>query len=407
MLVWLSTVHPLPSAMNLRWFTSRTVRHACAMRKHVQNLLNSQRDILSPQAVQAVDGSLAELARVTRSESKAETLLQQMESLEEVANKWLKPYPNAAWRENVEVFLVALAVAMGIRTFFAQPFKIPTGSMQPTLYGVVANNLLDKPDFKIPTGLARLREWFAGVSYVDVKAKVDGTIDRVDEPFGIKIFNFWQKIYIGGVAHTIFFPPDYGQGKLEDPHRANLNGRHFYHKGDQVVRLRVQSGDHLFVDRLTFNFRKPTRGEIVVFQTAGIEHPRMPQDQFYIKRLVALGGERVQIGDDRHLRINGKRLDASTPRFENVYSFNSANPPTEDSVYAGHANGVGRMGLAPLFPDQDTVYTLSPDSYMVMGDNTLNSFDSRGWGPFPAKNVIGKSFFVYWPITGRFGWGNR
>ena len=47
------------------------------------------------------------------------------------------------------------------------------------------------------------------------------------------------------------------------------------------------------------------------------------------------------------------------------------------------------------------------DSYMVMGDNTCNSFDSRAWGPFPAKNVIGKSFFVYWPLTTRFGWANQ
>ena len=155
-------------------------------------------------------------------------LLKQMETLEEVANKWLKPYPNAAWRENVEVFLVALAVAMAIRTFFAQPFKIPTGSMQPTLFGVVSDNLMEKPDFQIPTGWARVREWFEGISYVDVKAKADGTIDRVEEPFGIKVINFWQKLYIGGVAHTIFFPPDYGQGKLEDPHRASLNGRHVY-----------------------------------------------------------------------------------------------------------------------------------------------------------------------------------
>ncbi len=56
-----------------------------------------------------------------------------MDGLEKAANKWLKPYPNATIRENVEVLLVALAVAMGIRTFFLQPFKIPTGSMQPTL----------------------------------------------------------------------------------------------------------------------------------------------------------------------------------------------------------------------------------------------------------------------------------
>jgi signal peptidase I len=40
-----------------------------------------------------------------------------------------------------------------------------------------------------------------------------------------------------------------------------------------------------------------------------------------------------------------------------------------------------------------------------MGDNTMNSSDSRYWGPFPKDRVIGKSFFVYWPITDRFGWG--
>jgi signal peptidase I len=151
----------------------------------------------------------------------------------------------------------------------------------------------------------------------------------------------------------------------------------------------------------------------------------MPQDQFYIKRLVALPGDRVQIGDDRHLIINGHRLDASTPHFENVYSFDPKQPPRE-SQFSGHVNGKVALeyglypGLAPLFPDGQAVFAnkltetslttgevKEIPSYMVMGDNTCNSFDSRTWGPFPAHNVIGKSFFVYWPITSRFGWGNQ
>jgi signal peptidase I len=54
-----------------------------------------------------------------------------------------------------------------------------------------------------------------------------------------------------------------------------------------------------------------------------------------------------------------------------------------------------------------------PNQYIVMGDNTLNSSDSRYWGSFPRENVIGRSFMVYWPIgaqdgrSSRFGWGNK
>ena len=97
------------------------------MRKHVQKLLNHQRDILSPQAIEAIQAAMASCQTAVAENADKATLEKQMENLEKAANKWLKPYPNAAWRENVEVLLVALAVAMGIRTFFLQPFKIPTG----------------------------------------------------------------------------------------------------------------------------------------------------------------------------------------------------------------------------------------------------------------------------------------
>jgi signal peptidase I len=389
------------------------------MRKHVQKLLNHQRDILSQQAIQSIEDGIAQLRDAVARGEDREALGKQMEALEQVANKWLKPYPNAAWRENIEVLLVALTVAMGIRTFFLQPFKIPTGSMQPSLFGVTSVPDLGRggnlpwmqptpQKIEIPTGLKRLREWFEGISYLHVVAQSDGELEAVDAPFRILIFNIWQTLVVGGKTYTIWFPPDYGEQTLEQ--RAGLRRGQSFHAGEDIVKLRVSAGDHLFVDRVTYNFRSPERGEIIVFATVGIQDLR--QDQFYIKRMVAMGNEKVQIGDDRHLIINGKSLTASTPHFEKVYSFDPSQPPRE-SQYSGHVNEKALREyypnfpgiLAPKFPEQSAVFQVQPDHYMVMGDNTMNSYDSRAWGDFPATNVIGKSFFVYWPITDRFGWG--
>jgi len=418
--------------MILRWFTSSDVRNAVAMRKHVRRLLSAQRDILAPPAIENIQRALADFTSALDSGAKGEALKKQMVGLEEAANKWLKPYPNASVRENVEVLLVALAVAMAIRTFFLQPFKIPTGSMQPTLFGVTSVPDFSKVDFwksdrdeilrqwdqqaklrdaiTIPTGWEHIKDWFAGISYVHVVAQADGKIDQISPMRRFLILNLKQSIWIGGVEHVMWFPPDFGEASIEKRAGFFRNPDHVFHKGDDVVRMKISAGDHLFVNRLTYNFRKAERGEIIVFETRGIEG--LPQDQFYIKRMVVKPRERVSIGDDRHLVINGLRLDASTPHFENVYGFNPATPPHE-SQFSGHVNGsVAQQfglypGLAPLFPDAQTVYNNDGDAYMVMGDNTCNSSDSRTWGTLPARNVIGKSCFVYWPLTARFGWGNQ
>jgi signal peptidase I len=434
--------------MFFRWLTSGTVRNACTLRKHVRRLVSAQRDILPPQSLSHLDRALAEFNTVLHSGAKADVLTAEMQKLEQAAGKWIKPYPNANWRENVEVILVAVSVAMAIRTFIIQPFKIPTGSMQPTLFGVTSRNLINDKHFVIPTGWERVKEWFEGISYIHEVALTDGYLSAVspavkfgngqprvvEAPVKLLIFNIYQSFMLGGVRHFIWFPPDLGEAPMEartnpDPGESKddngaeenhfgLDPGHFYHKGDDVIKLRVSAGDHLFVDRISYNFRKPKRGEIVVFATRGITDSRMPQDEFYIKRLTVLPGERVQIGDDRHIIINGHRLDRTTPHFENLYGFDPARPPEEskypeEPIYSGHVNGTIAQKynlyptLAPLFPDQNTVYTNDANSYMVFGDNTCNSFDSRAWGAFPAGNVIGKSFFVYWPFTHRFGWGNR
>ena len=302
------------------------------------------------------------------------------------------------------MILVAVAVAMAIRTFFLQPFKIPTGSMQPTLFGVTSASLKEPGAITIPSALIRLYQAFVrGTFYHYQAAEDDGVLIHIGEPE--HVMKFINKVRLtmrygsGEKTYQLWFAPDERFAE-----RAGIQVGQTFHKGEAIVNFVETAGDHLFVNRLTYNFRQPKRGEIIVFETKGIEDPRMPQDQFYIKRLVALGGERVQIGDDRHLTLDRtNRLDALTPHFENVYSFNPKEPPQE-SHYSGHVNA---PYLAPLFQNKQEGFLVRPDHYMVMGDNTVNSFDSRAWGDFSRTNVIGKSCFVYWPISERFGWGHR
>jgi signal peptidase I len=299
---------------------------------------------------------------------------------------------------------VALAVAMGIRTFILQPFKIPTGSMQPTLFGITSSPLAGDP----PGTLARIFDyWVHGDSYFVIKAPEDGELERVMPPTKALFFNISQRYVFNGKAYSVSFPADelfQRAGFQIDPYGKVYNSQHFK-AGEPVVKLKVTAGDHLFVDRLSYNFRHPKRGEIIVFETRGIEGMRQDQqDQFYIKRLVALSDEKVQIGQDRHLIIDGKRLDKTTPHFEKVYGFDPNEPPRE-SQFSGH---VYNEMLAPQFANAPNgVFTVQPGHYMVMGDNTLNSSDSRYWGDFSRTNVIGKYFVVYWPFSSRFGWNAR
>ncbi|HWD90977.1 MAG TPA: signal peptidase I [Verrucomicrobiae bacterium] len=438
--------------MTLNWFTSKTVREATAMRKHVQKLLDHQRDILSPKAVSEVEATLKDIRDTIAAGADKATLEKKMENLEETANKWIKPYPNSAWRENIEVLLVALAVAMGIRTFFLQPFKIPTASMQPTLYGITSKNLRVETDYQRPTGWGRVKDWLGGATYLSYKADQDGTFDGVSKPLRFLIFNIKQTLWFGGKPHSFWFVPDTGGGMpleaglaqtiglmftplqpaSQDPREmSDLEGRMgiprgtTFHKGDEVLNLKIVSGDHLFIDRVTYNFLSPGRGDIVVFETKGIPEEQrnrfgIPANEFYIKRLVGLGGETLSLQQDYmitdvpgpggmpmdvpagHLVVNGHPLSASTPSFKGLYSF--SNPPAGTKTIKYQPNHYyGHGMLQDLEPGRD--FSVRPDYFFVMGDNTMNSLDSRYWGDFPQDKVIGKAFFVYWPINARFGWG--
>jgi signal peptidase I len=408
-------------------FRSKTARMAVDMSKHVRKILSAQRDILSPQAVASVEKALAETELAVSSGATENDTQDCVNNLESVANKWLKPYPNAGIRENVEVLLVALTVAMAIRTFVLQPFKIPTGSMQPTLFGVTTENLKLKPAVKIPGLLRRLYDGAVlGIFYHYQEAEMDCQVESISPVNHVLFFISNQSITVrygpkaaDTKSYTFWMVPDDGRGpgdiRFGDPDHAGIAPGEIFRKGQPIVNFLDRAGDHLFVDRVSYNFRHPTRGEIMVFETEGVGNSfaHLPPGQFYIKRMVAMGGENVSIGNDRHLVINGKRLDKDTPHFENVYSFDPGKLPHE-SQYSGHLNQfvfdqskIRNYQVAPLFPDEAAQYQVQPDHYMVMGDNTCNSFDSRAWGDFTRTNVIGKYFFVYWPITKRFGWNLR
>jgi signal peptidase I len=398
--------------MKLRWFLSAKVRQATDTVKHVRKLLNAQRDLLSPQAVEAVLASVGETEAAMGSGATDEELVKHISKLEEVANKWIKPYPNAEWRENIEVFLVAIVVAMAIRTFFLQPFKIPTGSMEPTLFGIETADLREDANFKMPGALDRF--WhviFYGEIYHDIVATADGEVTRmapIQPVFGvINKQTFWVRYagQDGEVPFTVWCGPDGRTDRFG--HNTGLDQSLFttpFRKGDPILRFKETTGDHLFVDRVTYNFHRPRRGDIIVFKTQGIQGLR-DQDQFYIKRLVGLPGETISIGDDQHARINGRRLDASTPHFENVYGFNPAAPQREGKF--GQWNGhLLQPRPDSLLRSTNDSLTVDPGHYVVFGDNTMNSLDSRYWGELPEGNVIGKSFFVYWPFSARFGWNS-
>jgi signal peptidase I len=238
-------------------------------------------------------------------------------------------------------------------------------------------------------------------------AKADGELKPYSPPFKLIFFNIRQTFQVGDESYTVWFPPDdlLGRSGMAFPN-GPPKGK-VYKAGEDLMKVKVITGDHLFVDRVTYNFRRPRRGEVIVFETRGIQD--LPQNQFYIKRMVALGNDKVRISDDNHLIINGTRLDASTPHFERVYGFDPKAPPHR-GAYWGHVNGTtaSKVGLAGAnlvkFPDAESEFPVRPNHYLAMGDNTLNSSDSRYWGELPQTNVIGKSFFVYWPFTSRFGW---
>lgn len=127
-------------------------------------------------------------------------------------------------------------------------------------------------------------------------------------------------------------------------------------------------GDRIFVDKITYRFREPKRGDIVVFK-----YP-LDRKKDFVKRLVGLSGETLEIREGQ-VFINGEKLSRPVS-FAGRFYYNR-----EDWHY-------GQRGQAVEIP---------AGHLFVLGDNSAQSSDSRNWGFVPRKDVIGRAVLIWWP----------
>ena len=251
-------------------------------------------------------------------------------------------------REWLDALIIAFVLAMFIRTFVVELFKIPSGSMSPTLLG----------------------DYVAEGSAVDTEGQT-----------------YWYLLIQDRQTHEmqVFRKDNRGhylyQGR-KMPESLSISQRDLFDRVAHVEEHRI------FVNKFAYWFSKPDRADIVVFRvpfknepTAYMRdgHPFQIKSYnrnqgVYVKRAVAFDGELVQIGDDGRLIINGKPV--TDPKIFDVLRYL---PRPENS---------GEFSVK-----------VQPGQMFVFGDNTDNSLDSRYWDGVPYENLRGKAFFRYWPVS--------
>lgn len=378
-------------------------KEGAALIKGVKKFLRYNDDLISDTQKEVIDEKKSAFVESMKNpEAKRGELEELAKDLTDTCKSSVKSYSASAWKENIEVIFVAVVIAMGIRAYFIQQFKIPTGSMQPTLNGIVAyptkeiNPRAERnaPDGYEPPALPKKlwdKFWY-GRSHVDWVAEEDDIILLDKE-------NFYGK------THFLFFPRTYL--KTQKGHVYSAPGTHSriatllstevspnpsyvrvakVKKGQTIAKGFVDTGDQLVVNKFVYHWKKPERSDVFVFNTRnigmiqrGLDDPRQGS-QHYIKRLAGTPGDAIEIRPPE-LYINGEL--AEDEGFQNVMS--------QEGYYTGYrGNGTTKVEL----PER---------RYWALGDNSANSLDSRNWGTVPEQNIVGRAAFVYYPFGHHFG----
>ena len=307
-------------------------------------------------------------------------------------------------REWLDILVVSISVAMAFRAYFYEPFNIPTGSMQPTLYGNHSETMSPEQAGVWDTTPLRWGKWLmTGKMYECFKAPFSGVL--AFQPTNTGHYDMRVVDAMGRMSSSMLVPTDVlhpaetGDGPYRQQFYALPNG---LRPGDRVEAGQllwsglVVTGDFLFVNRWLWNFRHPRRGDVMIFSTTGIEG--LQQGTHYIKRMVGTPGETISIRTPK-LYVNGE--EAIAPRrigqIARQEKFDPAAYP-----YAGfRPSGTGDPRFTK--PGRTLSYegasvTLGPDEYFACGDNSPSSYDSRYWGPVPARNLCGIAGGVFWPF---------
>ncbi len=350
-----------------------------------------------------------------------------------------KLYPVSFWSDNAEVIWVAAFLAISIRAFFFQPFRIPTCSMFPSFSGMQTCLYEDKK--QRPNWFIKPFRWLIkGAENYYYKAPCDGFVKiplfnhqemlkysshvRYEIEMGRKLGNLWlkhffpkpYKVYLlwiddqqirirvpfeftdmEAVLRKKFFPNYKNFDHLlrsgscnflyEKKQGYHIKTANYVTKGDCFLHFDICAGDMLFVDRITYHFRRPKIGEAIVFRTGNIR--LLEKDLYYIKRLVGQEGDSIAIEQGKLIR--------------NAIPINNCSAFINNNLQKGLYPGYRAQG----FLEKGRKFIVKEGFFFALGDNSPFSYDSRFWGEIPQKDVIGKAALIVHPFSWRWGFADK
>ncbi len=391
------------------FFTPKWKKDAEGLLKGAKKFLHYKRDLLKHDRIDEIESRRADLSAAIKSR-KQDAVKEASTQLNATCENALPRQAPPGWlEENVEVIFVALVVALGLRSYVIQPFRIPTGSMQPTLNGIIATPISGE-DFSKPWLGKQAFDWVMRArQWRQITAPTSGEIVEMKDRSWL-FFSRTEVVFKDG-ASVIFPCPANETSQAIAGYARQGNSGAIYKQGEVMFQGTIDGGDLVLVDKVSYHFRKPQRGEVFVFDTRGLQK-RIgdfgPSDQskakqettHYIKRLCGVPGDTLRI-EAPHLYVNGKI--ATEKGIQNVFGL--PNRGRRGSFGYSYADPrPEHISLAELVKPDDEL-SLKKDArigmreYAALGDNSGNSLDSRYWGTVKEFNVVGPALFSLWPFT--------